>query len=92
MWVRLAYLFHQKDNLRQKFEDAQLPSLWKDIIKETHPQARFYSEYQELKNNTLFIKVHDPLWVSELELCKEKLKTELNKKRNQQIKTIKFII
>ena len=71
-------------------ENTQLPSIWKEAVKQLYPQGAYYTEYQNIKKNTLYIKVHDVIWINELEVNKKILLLKINKERAQKIQNIHF--
>jgi len=93
MWSNLSGLIYRKKNAFQgKLEDASLATVWKEVIQQTHPGASPYTEYQQLKNKTLYIRVNDVVWISELEIQKNDLKNKINQQRSNPITGIKFIL
>lgn len=93
MWNNLSSLiYRKKGSFRGKLEDASLAAVWKETIQQAHPHASPYTEYQYIKNKTLYVKVNDVIWISELETKKHELRSKINRKRTNPIKAIRFVL
>jgi len=93
MWVSVSNILYKKNNLfKKRLENGRLPLVWKNIVKEIHPKASAYTEYKNYYNNTLYIKVRDPIWIGELDSYREVFKREINQKRKKPIYDIKFVL
>ena len=93
MWIGLGKLINKKRQAYAgKLENAQLASNWAVVIKNVHPKAAPYTQYKDIKKDTLYIRVEDAIWVGELEFYKEKLKKSLNQKRKDPVRDIKLVL
>ena len=93
MWISLGKLINKKGQAYAgKLENARLSSNWSAVIKNIHPKAASYTQYKDLKKDTLYIRVEDAIWVGELEFYKEKLKKSLNEKRKDPVRDIKLVL
>lgn len=91
MWSHLSVLVNKKTKqFSGHLENAQLAMLWSGTVKEMYPEAPYYAEYQNIKNNHLFVKVNDTIWINELEANKNILLSKINQKRSHKIQNIHF--
>lgn len=93
MFISLSHLLFKKTGgFGDKLENNRLPQEWREVICRVHPKAAAYTEFQAFHNNTLYVRVHDSIWVVELEVYKENIKNILNQKRKKPIQAIRFTL
>lgn len=93
MWIDLSYLIKKrKNNYDEHIEDAQLPSVWNEVINNIHPELASFTQYKDSKKNILYIQVKDSFLLSELEARKDHIRREINKKRDKPVTLIKFTL
>ena len=87
MFIHLNSLLSRKTF---KFDNAELPQLWKEAVKNVRPGAEKYTKYKDIRNNILYVSADDPVWIQELSGYQEDLKKHINKKRSEPIYSIKI--
>ncbi|MEX0878074.1 MAG: DciA family protein [Candidatus Spechtbacterales bacterium] len=93
MWIDLSYLIKKREShYEDNKNDAQLPVVWSETIKNVHPELASFTQYKEIKKDTLYIQVKDSFLLSELEARKEDIRYEINKKIEKPISLIRFTI
>ena len=93
MWIDLSYLIKKRENqYEDNIDDSRLPVVWNEVIKNIHPELASFTQYKEVKKDTLYVQVKDSFLLSELEVRKEAITCEINKKREKPINLIKITI
>lgn len=92
MWVHISQTLKKRSyNFQQGVEDVYTIKLLKQIIQHHYPHIYPYIKSQYIQEGVVFVRVKEPVILSELNTQKNTLKTAL-KRKNIVVKDIKFII
>lgn len=91
MWVHISQTLKKRSyNFQQGVKDARTIKLLKQLIHHYYPLLYPYITHQYIHSNVVFVKVQEPIIISEFNTHKQILKTAL-KRNNVVVKDIKFI-